>query len=247
MRRVAAAILAALFGIACGSGGPTVVPSTVHFINTPDGVRSYRLYDPGTWRALVVALHPLNGTAADFEAYTHFDEQGRRNGFRVVYPQGLKEAWNAGYCCPAFRPYAVDDVGFIRAILAEVDPVGKPVFVLGFSNGAMAAYRLACAGLPNLKALAVAGSDAERCSPAPPLPAILQFQGTSDTFTGNRLWALAGDQWQRQPGTGTGYWASLGAEVKLVAVQGGSHEWYQHNPDASLVAAAFFRGHLASP
>ena len=225
---------------ASGCNQPVTRASTAGIVPSVDGVRTYRIYDPGAARALVIALHPLNGSARDFEAYTHFDQQAHRYGFAVVYPQGLKEAWNAGYCCPAFNAVAADDVGFIRALVAQFDPDGRPVFLLGLSNGGMLAYRLACEGVPHLMGAVVVGTDAEQCTPAGPMPAIIQFQGTADTFTGNRLWALRDGLWHRQPGTGTGYWASWGASVKLVSVPRGTHTWYQRDPDVSSEAGAFF-------
>jgi polyhydroxybutyrate depolymerase len=74
-------------------------------------------------------------------------------GFLVVYPKGTGStesvlAWNAGKCCGDAVTNQVDDIAFVRQILADVgtliglDP--KRIYAMGFSNGAMFAYRLAC-------------------------------------------------------------------------------------------------------
>lgn len=213
-------------------------------MQSSDGLRSYWTYVPPEPRALVVALHPLNWTAPDFASYTRFDVEAEANGFEVIYPSGLHKAWNAGYCCPAFDPASVDDVGFISGLIKSSAQPSWKVFMLGFSNGAMMAYRMACA-LPHvIAAIGVVGSDAEMCSPPPPLPAILQFQGTDDTLTGNRLWTENDGHWLRVEGTGTAWWSGLGADVKLVSVRGGRHDWYRHNPDASAEFAKFFRARM---
>jgi poly(3-hydroxybutyrate) depolymerase len=209
-------------------------------MNTADGQRTYWTFEPASPRALVVALHPLSWTATDFDAYIGFDGYAASQGYRVLYPQGLRKAWNAGYCCPAFNTGKVDDGAFLTALIAASTEPGWKVFLLGFSNGAMMAYRMACL-LPHvISAIGVVGSDGEQCSPAPPLPAVLHFQGTADDETGNRLWVSRDGKWINAGIKATDWWTSLGADVHLVRVSGGIHDWYHHDPDASAEIAQFF-------
>jgi polyhydroxybutyrate depolymerase len=242
-------IVLAVLGLAVAPCGPR--PPAGHdpalaygSMATSDGERAYWVFTPPHPRALVVALHALNWTAEDFAAYTGFDRVAATDGFVVVYPQGLNKAWNAGYCCPAFHTAAVDDGAFLSSLIATFTQPGWKVFLLGFSNGAMMAYSLACQIPHSIAALGVVGSDGEACSPAAPLPAILHFQGTSDTVTGNRAWARVGEGWVKEPVTATTWWAHLGADVRLVRVQNGIHDWYRHDPDASALIGAFFAQHL---
>ncbi len=115
-----------------------------------------------------------------------------RLGHLLVFPNGhgrLKSGklatWNAGNCCGAARDDQVDDVGFVRAIHAElgkrfqVDP--KQVFAAGMSNGAMMSYRLACEASDLFSAItAVAGTDNTRsCQPARPV-SVLHIHAKDD-------------------------------------------------------------------
>jgi polyhydroxybutyrate depolymerase len=101
---------------------------------------------------LVLVLHGGGGNAANAERMTGFTEKARKEGFIVVYPEGsgsLKTSlltWNAGHCCGYAMKHAVDDVGFIRALIDDlsrrypVDP--KRIHVTGMSNGGMMTHRL---------------------------------------------------------------------------------------------------------
>ncbi len=76
-------------------------------------------------------------------------------GFIVVFPNGVSgtgngmlATWNAGNCCARARDENVDDVGFLRMVVADVarraNVAAPRVYAIGMSNGAMMAYRLAC-------------------------------------------------------------------------------------------------------
>jgi poly(3-hydroxybutyrate) depolymerase len=65
----------------------------------------------------------------------------------IVWPNGVNRSWNAADCCGAAHARGVDDVGFLRALVARlssefpIDPTR--VYVSGWSNGCMMAQRLA--------------------------------------------------------------------------------------------------------
>lgn len=134
---------------------------------------------------LVVALHGGGGSMQTMarDGLYGLVSQSEASGWVVVFPNGHSRlpggrlaTWNAGLCCGAARDQGVDDVGFVRAVVAEVqgrvrtDPAR--VFATGMSNGGMMAYRLACEASDVFRAVAaVAGTDGTlACQPGRPVP-----------------------------------------------------------------------------
>lgn len=125
--------------------------------------RHYLLYTPpGAGRTgpvpLVVLFHGGGGTAALALESCRWREKARQCGFVVLAPEALRRAptrpatflrnpqfWNAG--APIDRQHsAIDDVGFVAALLAHVrrmHPIDAArVYGVGFSNGASMAMRV---------------------------------------------------------------------------------------------------------
>ena len=103
---------------------------------------------------VVIALHGGGGTAAQLKSEIGLDAIADREGFVAVYPDGtgpigdLLHTWNAGFnCCGAAQRKNVDDVGFVRAVVADLAKRtgidAERVAVTGHSNGAILAYRVA--------------------------------------------------------------------------------------------------------
>jgi polyhydroxybutyrate depolymerase len=124
-----------------------------------DTVRSYLLYVPPRPADPAPVVLVLHGSSASGERMRRatgaaFDELADGYGAIVVYPDGQLDHWNDCRVArgnPA-RAAAVDDVGFLRALVAGLaaDPAlaGRPidarrVFVFGLSNGGHMALRLA--------------------------------------------------------------------------------------------------------
>ncbi len=140
---------------------------------------------------LVVVLHGGGGTAAGARRISGMDDAADRKGFVVAYPQGAgwgnltRGTWNAGGCCGYAMNRQVDDVGFLRAMLEEIERTSHTdparVYVTGMSNGGMMAYRLACELSDHIAAIApVAGAlNYVPCTPAQPVSVII-FHGTMD-------------------------------------------------------------------
>lgn len=96
------------------------------------------------------------------------DRLADRESFIAVYPNGNGRfgkrllTWNAGTCCAYLVINNVDDVGFVRALvatLAEKVPIDRRrVYATGLSNGAMMSHRLAAEAADLIAAVApVAG------------------------------------------------------------------------------------------
>jgi polyhydroxybutyrate depolymerase len=173
-----------------GTGMPAQTPGveqqrSLEFVG---GRRSYLVYVPTTYQAgrpvpLVLVFHPAGGSGRSIARHTRFTALAEREGFVVVYPEGIGGRWNDGR-----RPSSRDDVGFVRALLdtlrGELTVDSSRVYATGISNGAMLSYRLAC-DLPGVFAAIapVAGALpvalAERCVPATPL-SVAAVQGTAD-------------------------------------------------------------------
>jgi polyhydroxybutyrate depolymerase len=161
-----------------------------------DRERTYLLHLPPAYDGkhslpLVIVLHGGGGNAPGAVHMTGFSEKADKEGFVAVYPNGsgrLKNrllTWNAGNCCGYALDNNVDDVGFIRALIDElektraIDP--KRIYATGMSNGGMMTYRLACELSDKIAAAApVAGAlNLENCEPAHPVSMII-FHGTVD-------------------------------------------------------------------
>src|SRR4051812_1386083 len=151
--------------------------------------RSYRMFAPpassGTQRALLIALHPLRGSAAAFERDSGLDSRAEAAGAVVVYPDGLGHSWDAGTCCGYAVRHHVDDVHFLARVVADVSrrlPIDPSrVAVTGFSNGALMSYRLLCErpDVFHVAAIAAGAAVGPRCTPARPV-ALLHVHGARD-------------------------------------------------------------------
>lgn len=100
----------------------------------------------------------------------------------LVYPVGYKMSWNAGGCCGDAAKQNINDVAFLKALVAKVDPGHQhPVFLVGYSNGGRMAYRMACSspGLFDGTAVVKAMPD-PGCVVTAPLT-ILQIASLDDT------------------------------------------------------------------
>ncbi len=159
--------------------------------------RTYFVYrpkaaPPSESLPVVVAVHGATMNGPMMAWMSQLNGVADRESFLVVYPDGTganrSYTWNAGNCCGDARKNQVDDVGFFRALLADlikrdaIDP--KRIFVTGISNGAMMTYRIAAELAGQIAAIApVAGpSPPVATPPSRPMP-IIHFHGTMDQFT----------------------------------------------------------------
>lgn len=174
-------------------------------IRTLHKKRDYLIYLPDTrepWGALpvIIVLHGAFSTARGIMKLTGFNRLAEREKLVMVYPNGayglfgLFQHWNAGHCCGKAQKDNNDDVGFILKVIEDLQTrykiAGRRIFLVGFSNGGMMAYRF-CAEHPGKVAGAavLAGSSGGRESPSAPywrIPApgnavpIIIFHGRQD-------------------------------------------------------------------
>lgn len=144
-----------------------------YVVHVPDG------YDPSKPYPLVVVLHGAFSTARQIEEHSGFSDLADREGFLVLYPNGitlfgLLQHWNAGHCCGKAAADGVDDAGFLRAAIREVgerlnvDPAR--IYVTGFSNGGMMTHLFGALAGDLVAAIApLAGSVGSRPEPGAPL------------------------------------------------------------------------------
>ncbi|MGY4510155.1 extracellular catalytic domain type 1 short-chain-length polyhydroxyalkanoate depolymerase [Bradyrhizobium sp. USDA 3650] len=159
-----------------------------------DGVkRSYTVQLPAKRLVpLVVVLHGKTQRGADMMTRTAWPQVAKREGFAVVFPDGLNHAWadartKAG---PALRgpPAGTDDVAFIAKLVEKLVANGtadpRRVYVTGISNGGAMAMTLVCARADLFAAAASVSMNltdeaAVTCHPSRPLPMLL-MNGTAD-------------------------------------------------------------------
>lgn len=213
----------------CGLPAPALTSGT-HTISVGGELRSYDVVMPGAAAGpapVLVALHGYTMRSADMAAMTGWSELAALEGAVVVYPQGdgALPGWNAGGCCtldPQQR-----DVELIDALLDTLEAGAcidrQRVYVAGFSNGGMLAYRLACERAERLAAVAsVAGSIAlplAECRPARAVP-LLHVHGTADTIV-PYLGGRAGDLLQGPLGGPAPTFPSVEVLVEHVATLNG--------------------------
>ncbi len=153
--------------------------------------RPYLLHAPATPAAgnvpLVVELHGRGIDPVAFDRWTGFSALADQAGFVLAMPSAVGEIWNDGRY-PELMRDGLDDVGYLLAVMddacARLSIDRRRVYLVGMSNGATMAGRLACELPERIAAVAqVAGTAAveiaARCHPAIPVP-ILQVHGTGD-------------------------------------------------------------------
>ena len=169
-------------------------------LTTSDGrTRRYRTYVPaglpaGSQVPLVVALHGGLGTSSQFAANSGLNGFAQSNNFVAVYPDGIGnqpdgtgfQTWNGGYCCGPAATQTVDDVSFIRDLIAQLKttmPIdSRRIYAMGHSNGGILSYKLACELSDAIVAIGVqAGSNVVAgCKPINPV-SVFHLHGTADT------------------------------------------------------------------
>ena len=236
-RRVALAAWASLLVLAAASG-PVAgllggVPGVDVRVVLPSG-RAYILHTPpllrlhptmAEGRPAMIFLHGFQDDVSGAIRSTGFNALADRDGDLVAYPEGVRRSFDAGLCCGDAVAFAVDDVGFLSQVVADLRRRGAGrIAVAGFSNGAMMAYRLGCTRPRLVDSVAAMSGTLELPRCAGPIRAL----------------ALHGRRDQTVPFTGTAYSlllrcflrdvrtipaAAPGSHIMIELIPGVSHRW----------------------
>jgi polyhydroxybutyrate depolymerase len=162
---------------------------TRHFrLHLPDG------YQGNTAVPLVINFHGYSSNASQEEALTSMSDESDREGFIVVYPEGLDSTWFTGPGADGEqdRQFVRDLISYLESQY-RIDP-GR-VYATGISNGGGMADRVACTMADVIAAIApVAGAYNfwRDCHPSRPVP-VLAFHGLDDNiipYTGGNPQAM---------------------------------------------------------
>jgi polyhydroxybutyrate depolymerase len=201
---------------------------------------------------LVIDIHGWGDHPSRQRSISGFESLASSEGFIVAWPYGLCDSWNSGeLCCPPASEEEIDDVGFIRKMIAKIseqysiDP-GR-IYVTGLSNGCAMAQRLANEASDRITAAACISlhllvSEHPGYSPT----SVMAILGTEDGLyyaDGEMPGAMENfETWKKMnrcSGTYNVTWSSgnsvawtyenceNGAEVSLVTIDQGGHILYQ--------------------
>ena len=138
--------------------------------------------------ALVLAFHGGGETPGQQEEMSGFDALADHEHFIVAYPEGIGKSWNDGRGTTTAAKQGVDDVGFAKAIVADIAKAHTidraRVFATGPSNGGIFVNRLGCDAADTFIAIApvigtIATALAPNCHPSAPI-AVVGIQGVAD-------------------------------------------------------------------
>jgi poly(3-hydroxybutyrate) depolymerase len=185
---IAAPLAGAIDPVRDGTDTRVVLPSgRAYVLHTPPLLRRVPSMVEG--RPAMIVLHGIKDTPEHFESVAGFKAYSDRDGDLIAYPEGVRESFNAGLCCGAATSYGVDDVAFLSDVVSDLKKRGAGrIAVVGFSNGGMMAYRLACARPELVDTIGVMAGTLEIPHCDGPIHA-LALNGLRDTavpFTGDR-------------------------------------------------------------
>ncbi len=178
---------------------PTSTPQTFqvglskHTLTVGSLERRYLLYIPQILDKLqpvplVFIFHGYTQMDSDMTVWG-FNEVADKEGFLVVYPNGVDTAWNVSVCCGGALKKNIDEIAFIQQILADlgthfsIDP--KRIYSSGFSNGGILSYRLACEMSDTFAAIAPVEGYllTNPCQPKQPV-SVMEVHGLDDNYNG---------------------------------------------------------------
>ena len=238
------------------TAAPTIQPGDSTRTLTVNGLkRDYLLHiPPGLERSravpVVLAFSGYGMTPSNLQTLTGFNDVANKDGFLVAYPKGTGSSdselsWNAGICCGAAQTNNVDELAFVREILKDLGTVAsldtKSIYAVGFSNGGVLLYRLACEMSDTIAAIApVSGLLADSpCQPQQPV-SVIHVHGTADPLIDIAGAEQSIETWAQLDGcTGSAHVEKLGTvithavhdscragtAIELYTISGGKHEW----------------------
>jgi polyhydroxybutyrate depolymerase len=158
-------------------------PVTIH---VPTG------YDGTKPAPLVLLLHGYGVSGLAQDIIFHISGYAKDHGYFFGAPDGTvdksnKRFWNATDDCCDYDASGVDDVGYLRGLIHDVEAAyaidPKRVYLIGHSNGGYMCHRMACDDTVDLAAVvSVAGAtflDQTKCNPSGPIN-VIELHGDAD-------------------------------------------------------------------
>jgi polyhydroxybutyrate depolymerase len=140
-------------------------------------------YVAGTPVPLLIGLHGLGGSASLLREQSQIDVFTNDANVVSVFPVGygstfgVENSWNAGLCCGLSYANQIDDVRLVSIIVKSVQQRytidRKNIWAVGFSNGGMMSYRLACELSDQITAVGVGAGALMTSTCTPPNPVSL--------------------------------------------------------------------------
>jgi polyhydroxybutyrate depolymerase len=173
------------------SASAATTTSTTTASAKPEPVRSHLWFSAKSAEApLMMFLHGYGSSPAQAARTLRLRAIADELDVHVVVPAGTPDSeglrfWRASDACCDFDGTGIDDVASLTRLLKRVTEqhqVSRTI-VVGFSNGAFMAHRLACDASDVVDGFAafagVGPANAASCKPGRPLP-MLQIHGTAD-------------------------------------------------------------------
>lgn len=156
--------------------------SRKYILQVPSGLTA------GAALAVVVDLHGAGGSGSQQKGMSGFSALADKEKFLAVFPDGVDGYWNVDdTCCGTAGKEKVDDVGFIKAVLAKLQTDicvdAKRIYVTGFSNGGGLTHRMGCEAADIVAAIAPAATDlrTQPCNAARPV-SMMEIKGMADSL-----------------------------------------------------------------
>jgi polyhydroxybutyrate depolymerase len=239
--------------------------------------RSYVLHVPPGLDNLhplpvVLAFHGLGSNPSEMQLLTGLNAVADKASFLLVYPEGVGKSWNVGVCCGYAAENKIDDTTYVRQVISDLETIAsvdpKRIYAIGFSNGGLLVYQLACEMSDVIAGIApVAGHMVDSsCQPKQPV-SVIHVHGGADTAApyagGGELNLPPVEQvittWVQLDGcdsspqveklqniiTHTSYAScQAGTAVELYVIEPGGHNWpSKYVWPASQVIWDFFAAH----
>jgi polyhydroxybutyrate depolymerase len=242
---IAAPLASAIDPVRSGTDSRVVLASgRAYVLHTPPLLRRIPAMAEG--RPAMIVLHGVKDTPTHFESVAGFDRYADRDGNLVAFPEGLRESFDAGLCCGDAAAYGVDDVGFLSDVVSDLKARGAGrIVVVGFSNGGMMAYRLACERPDLVDTIGVMSGTLEIPHCNGPITA-LHLHGLKDTavpFTGERYSARL-RCFLRDVRTIPA--AAPGSHISIHPLAGFNHRWTQPGDAVDATAEFWSFAHMGS-
>ncbi len=167
-----------------------------------DGIeRQFLMYNPDSnnnesKKPLLINFHGFGGQVNQYFEWSNMRSLADSEDFILVYPQGTdlggSSHWNAALN-GGDNKSNTDDLGFVEALINKLSSENlidnKRVYAIGYSNGGMMSYALACYKSNLIAAFgSVSGYMLQtECNPSHSIP-LIKLHGTNDYYDGGGVY-----------------------------------------------------------